>query len=159
MGLPLGKVGHLQPFYLFLSRLGCSLGELQDVWADKFCQAKHPEDQNPASIYGQDMELLMTESHMLLQDIKSSPSLTGHIVNRSMPSIRLNLLTKTTWKLKTPGGILVFRVLVQVCLRAARSSLDFPQNIWKLSLRLVSFVFCLTYMVQLWLSYKHCQHL
>ena len=33
------KVGHLQPFYLFLSRLGCSLGELQDVRPDKFCQA------------------------------------------------------------------------------------------------------------------------
>ena len=74
-GLGGGKVGHLQPFYLFLSRLGCSLGELQDVWPDKFCQAKHPEDQNPASIYGQDMELLMTESHMHLQDIKSSPHL------------------------------------------------------------------------------------
>ena len=70
-----GKVGHLQPFYLFLSRLGCSLDELQDVWPDKFCQAKHPEDQNPASIYGQDMEFLMTESHMHLQDIKSSPHL------------------------------------------------------------------------------------
>ena len=69
------QVGHLQPFYLFLSRLGCSLGELQDVWPDKFCQAKHPEDQNPASIYGQDMELLMTDSHMHLQDIKSSPNL------------------------------------------------------------------------------------
>ena len=41
---------------------------------------------------------------MYLLDIKSSPS-----------SIRLNLLTKTTWKLKTPDGILVFRVLVQVC--------------------------------------------
>ena len=32
-----------------------------------------------------------------------------------MSSIRLNLLTKTTWELKTEGGILVFRVLVQVC--------------------------------------------
>ena len=31
-------------------------------------------------------------------------------------SSRLNLLTKTTWKLKTPGGILVFRLLVQVWL-------------------------------------------
>ena len=60
------------------------------------------------------MELLMTESHMHLQDIKSSPSPTGQNSNRSMSSIRLNLLTKTTWKLKTPGGILVFRVLVQV---------------------------------------------
>ena len=69
----MSKVGHLQPFYLFLSRLGCSLGELQDVWPDKFCQAKHPEDQNPASICGQDMEFLMSESHMHLQDIKSSP--------------------------------------------------------------------------------------
>ena len=59
----------------------------------------------------------MTESHMHLQDIKSSPSLTGQNNNRSMSSIRLNLLTKTTWKLKTPGGILVFRVLVQVCLK------------------------------------------
>ena len=37
------KVGHLQPIYLCLSRLGCSLGELQDVWPDKFCQAKHLE--------------------------------------------------------------------------------------------------------------------
>ena len=46
----------------------------------------------------------------------------------------------------------------RVCyLRAATSSLDFPQNIWKLSLRLVSFVFFLTYLVQPGLSYKHCQ--
>ena len=60
------------------------------------------------------MEFLMTESHMYLQDIESSPSLTGHTNHRSTSSIRLNLLTKTTWKLKTPGGILVFRVLVQV---------------------------------------------
>ena len=61
------------------------------------------------------MELLMTESHMHLQDIKSTPSLTGQNNNKGMSSIRLNLLTKTTWKLKTPGGILVFRVLVQNC--------------------------------------------
>ena len=40
----------------------------------------------------------MTEYHMYLQDIKSSPLLTGQN--------RLNLLT--------PGGIQVFRVLVQV---------------------------------------------
>ena len=87
---------------------------LQDVMPDKFCQAKHPEDKNLSIIYGQDMELLMTESHMYLPDIKSSPSLTGQNNNRKMSSIRLNLLTKTTWKLKTPGGILVFRVLMQV---------------------------------------------
>ena len=108
------KVGRLQPFYLCLSRLGCSLGELQDDRPDKFCQAQHHEDKISASIYGQDMELLMTESHMHLRDIKSSPYLTGHNNFRSMSSIRLNLLTKTTWKLKTPGGILVFRVLVQI---------------------------------------------
>ena len=60
------------------------------------------------------MELFMTESHMPLQDIKSSTSLTGQNNNRSMTSIRLNLFTKTTWKLRTPGGILVFQVLVQV---------------------------------------------
>ena len=60
------------------------------------------------------MELLMRLSHMYLQDIKSSPSLTGQTSNRSVSSIRLNLLTKTTWKLKTPGGILVFQILVQV---------------------------------------------
>ena len=47
----------------------------------------------------------MSESYMHLQDIISSPSLTGH--NRSMSSIRLNLLTKSTFRLKTPGGILV----------------------------------------------------
>ena len=58
--------------------------------------------------------ILMTESHIYLLDIKSSPSLTGQITNRSMSSIRFNLLTKTQ-KLKTPGGIIVFRVLVQVC--------------------------------------------
>ena len=34
----------------------------------------HP---GPFDPYGQDMELLMTECHMHLQDIKSSPSLTG----------------------------------------------------------------------------------
>ena len=55
------------------------------------------------------MELLMQEFHMYLLDIKSSPKR-----NREMSSIRFKLLTKTTWKLKTPGGILVFRVLVQV---------------------------------------------
>ena len=36
----------------------------------------------------------MTESHMYLQDIKSSPSLTGQNNVISMSSIRLNLLTK-----------------------------------------------------------------
>ena len=36
------------------------------------------------------------------------------------------------------GGVSRSRVCY---LRAATSSLDFPQNIWKLSLRLVSFVF------------------
>ena len=39
-GQPLGsKVGHLQPFYLSLSRLGRSLDKLQVVRPDKFCQA------------------------------------------------------------------------------------------------------------------------
>ena len=33
------KVGHLQPFYLCLSRLGCSIGELQGVRPENFCQA------------------------------------------------------------------------------------------------------------------------
>ena len=61
------------------------------------------------------MELLMTEYHMYLKYIKSSPSRTDHNSNRSMSSIKFSLLTKTTWKLKTTGGILVFRVLVQVC--------------------------------------------
>ena len=52
-----GKVGHLQPFYLCLSRLCCSLAELQDVRPEKFCQAYHPEDKNLASIYRQDIEV------------------------------------------------------------------------------------------------------
>ena len=56
----------------------------------------------------------MTEPHMHLLDIKFRPSLTGQHNKREMSSFRLNLLTKTTWKLKTPGGILVFRLLVQV---------------------------------------------
>ena len=33
------------------------------------------EDRNPASIYEQDMELFLTESHMRLKGIKSSPDL------------------------------------------------------------------------------------
>ena len=37
---------------------------------------------------------------------------------KNMYSISLNLLTNSTGKLKTSGGILVFRVLVQVCLVA-----------------------------------------
>ena len=56
----------------------------------------------------------MTECHMHLQDIKFSPLFTDQNSSRSRPAIRLNLLTKTTWKLKTPGGMLVFRLLVQV---------------------------------------------
>ena len=56
----------------------------------------------------------MTEFHMYLLDIKSSPSLNGPNNNRNLSSIRLNLLTKTTLKLKTLGGILVLRVLMQV---------------------------------------------
>ena len=52
---------------------------------------------------------------MYLLDIKSSPSLTGQDNNIKMSTIRLDLLTKTTWRmLKNPGGILVFQVLVQV---------------------------------------------
>ena len=50
------------------------------------------------------MELLMTEYYMYLLAIKSSFSLTDQNNNRKMYLIRLNLLTKTTWKLKTPGG-------------------------------------------------------
>ena len=56
------------------------------------------------------MELLMQEFHVYLLDIKSSPKLNGQHDNREMSSIRLNLLT--------PGGILVFPLLVQVCCRA-----------------------------------------
>ena len=90
------KVGHLQAVHLCLSRLGCSLGELQDVRIDKFCQAYHPEDKNPPSICRQDMELHMTECLMQLKYIKSSPSLTDQNNKRSMSSIKLNMLTKTT---------------------------------------------------------------
>ena len=72
----------------------CSLGELQFVRTDKLCQAKHPEDKNLESIYGQDMEILITKSHVYLLDIESSPSLNGQNNNRKMSSIRLNLLRR-----------------------------------------------------------------
>ena len=49
-----------------------------------------------------------------LLDIKSGPSLTGQNNNRKISLIGLNLLTKATLKFKNPGGILIFRVLVQV---------------------------------------------
>ena len=49
------------------------------------------------------MELLMPESHMHLQDIKSSPSLTGQKDTSSMSSIRLNLLTKSNLETQNPG--------------------------------------------------------
>ena len=66
------------------------------------------------------MELLM-----YLQDIKSSLSLTGQNNKRNMSSNRLNLLTKTTWK------ILAFQVLVEVCpdgdLWICGEPLDFAQ--------------------------------
>ena len=68
--------------------------------------------------------ILVTESHMILQDNKSSPSVSGQNTNRSMFSIRLDLLTKTTWKLTTPWGIvLVLWVLVQVWCRVALSGM------------------------------------
>ena len=54
------------------------------------------------------MELLIQEFHMYLLDIKSSPKPNGQHDNIEMSSIGLNLLTKTTWKLKTLGWILVF---------------------------------------------------
>ncbi len=44
-----------------------------------FVRTNYPEDKHSASIYGQDMELLMTESHMQSTSIfNPSPSLTGH---------------------------------------------------------------------------------
>ena len=45
---------------MYIAKLGCSLDKLQDVWPDKLCQAKQSEDKNLASMYGQDIELLMT---------------------------------------------------------------------------------------------------
>ena len=57
----------------------------------------------------------MTESHIYLLDNKSRPLLTGQNNDRKMDSIGLNFLTKTTWKLETPGGIRVFQVLVHFC--------------------------------------------
>ena len=61
------------------------------------------------------MELLMQDFHMYILHIKSSPKLNAQHDNKDMSSIRLNLLIKTTWKIKTPGGILVFQLLVQIC--------------------------------------------
>ena len=51
--------------------------------------------------------ILSKESHILQQDIKSSPSLTGQNSNIGISYIRLNLLTNTNCKLKTPGVFLV----------------------------------------------------
>ena len=67
----LGRVVHLDAtkgtysLFIYLYRLGCSLGDLQVVWPDKFCQAKHLEGENITYIYTQDMELFMTKiSHI-----------------------------------------------------------------------------------------------
>ena len=90
------------------------------------------------------MELLMQEFHMYLLDIKSRPKLNGQHDNREMSSIRLNLLTKTTWKLKTAGGILVFQLLVQVwiCRDLSKIWLDYILyiTITKLVLNMTVFV-------------------
>ena len=51
------------------------------------------------------MDILMTESYMYLLDIKSILLLTDQKNNGKMYLIRLNFLTKPTWKLKTPGGL------------------------------------------------------
>ena len=62
------------------------------------------------------MELLMTEiSHVSTQYLIQS--LTYWPEQTKKPSISLYFLCKTTLKLKTPGGILVFRVFVQVCFK------------------------------------------
>ena len=62
------------------------------------------------------MELPVTESHVYLLDIKSSPSLIGQNNNRTYVFHQVEFVDKiTTWKLKTPGGILLLQVLVQVC--------------------------------------------
>ena len=70
------------------------------------------------------------EKNLHLHDIISSPSLSGHNNYRSMFSIRLNLLTKTNWKLKTPGGILVLWVLVLVWSVALWSNQDQAYVVW-----------------------------
>ena len=55
------KVGHLQPFYLFLSRLGCSLGELPLWGLTNFVRPNTwKTKKNSTSSYRQDMELCMT---------------------------------------------------------------------------------------------------
>ena len=86
----------------------------------------------PACSYKQDMELHMTESHMYLQDIKTSPSLTGQNNDIRMCSIRLNLLTKTTWKFKTPGRILVIQVIVQVVLVGSAMTVTMQGYFWRI---------------------------
>ena len=116
VGIVVAKVGQLQSIYLYLSRLGCSLRELQFVWPDKLCQSKHLEDKILHLYIDRIWNYSRQKFHMYLLDLKSIPSLNSHNKNKRLLSIRLSLLTKTTWKLKTPGGILSFPVLVQVWL-------------------------------------------
>ena len=60
------------------------------------------------------MELIMTCIYKILNP---APHLLARTTTGHMSSIKWNLLRKTTWK--SPGGILVFRVLVQFWLEAA----------------------------------------
>ena len=85
------EVRHQQPFYLCLSRVGCSLGELQDVRLDKFCQAIiwNYLWQNLACIYN----ILNTAPHLL-----------ARTNTKNMSSIRFNLLTKQLGSLMPKEG-------------------------------------------------------
>ena len=74
-----------------------------------------------------------------------------HLLARTTTSMRLNLLTKTTWNFKAPGGILVFRVLVQVWLCTARrfAKTHTSTFFWQAYFRPVPLLFSLVELVEI----------
>ena len=73
------------------------------------------------------MELLMTESHIYLQDIISSPSLTGQSNNKYVFH-QVEFDTKKKLEAQNPGVILLFRVSLQICFWEEVEESMFPMS-------------------------------
>ena len=109
----------------YLSRSGCSLDSLPLLGWTFLSGQTQGKQKYYIYLYAGYTIIQDTKSSMYLLDFESSPSLLVKLLwdgfeiarTTTKPGLlkNLNFSTNLTGKLKTPGGILVFQVVVQVC--------------------------------------------